>query len=159
MDMKNSGGPAFPTLAVVGDAALSDGGLTVRDYFAANCPITIKEAVDIANGLEVPFDTDRDLDGLLRFYADLRVRYADAMLAVRASSAQSSAEAESAAPDSDGWIEWSGGECPVAGDTLVEVVLRYGESVTDRASAFTWWHIGLAYDIVRYRVVSERGAE
>ena len=35
MDAKLNGGPAFPTLAVVGDTALSEGGLTVRDYFAA----------------------------------------------------------------------------------------------------------------------------
>ena len=35
MDAKLNGGPAFPTLAVVGDTALSDGGLSVRDYFAA----------------------------------------------------------------------------------------------------------------------------
>lgn len=27
--------PAFPTLAVVGDTALSEGGVTMRDYFAA----------------------------------------------------------------------------------------------------------------------------
>lgn len=31
---KNDGGPAFPTLAVVGDMAQSEGGLTLRDYFA-----------------------------------------------------------------------------------------------------------------------------
>ena len=32
---KDTGGPAFPTLAVVGDVAASEGGTTIRDYFAA----------------------------------------------------------------------------------------------------------------------------
>ena len=32
---KETGGPAFPTLAVVGNLALSEGGISVRDYFAA----------------------------------------------------------------------------------------------------------------------------
>lgn len=32
---KDNGGPAFPTLQAVGDRMLSDGGLSVRDYFAA----------------------------------------------------------------------------------------------------------------------------
>ncbi len=30
------GGPAFPTLAVIGDKAVSEGGLTLRDYFATH---------------------------------------------------------------------------------------------------------------------------
>lgn len=32
---KDNGGPAFPTMMKVGDIAKSDGGMTLRDYFAA----------------------------------------------------------------------------------------------------------------------------
>ena len=35
MSAGRDGGPAFPTLAVIGDHAVSEGGLTLRDYFAA----------------------------------------------------------------------------------------------------------------------------
>jgi len=57
------------------------------------------------------------------------------------------------------WIEWSGGECPVDGNTLVRVKLRGGEYRSpDPASYFRWWHsgtvaAGLPYDIVAYCVV------
>lgn len=35
MTARADGGPAFPTLAVAGGVGLSEGGLTLRDYFAA----------------------------------------------------------------------------------------------------------------------------
>jgi hypothetical protein len=63
-------------------------------------------------------------------------------------------------PDTD-WIEWAGGECPVAGDTLVEWMLR-GErdgqyiynSVRAPAQDLDWDHLDLSgIDIVAYRVV------
>lgn len=61
--------------------------------------------------------------------------------------------AAAASPDADGWVDWHGGDCPVADDTLVEVMGRCGESDTDRASAFRWWHGGNGYDTIRYRIV------
>lgn len=51
------------------------------------------------------------------------------------------------------WVQWKGGECPVPGDTLVEVRSRRGFVWRDVAKAFWWDHRG---DIVAYRVVGEQ---
>lgn len=53
------------------------------------------------------------------------------------------------------WIEWTGGNCPVRGDTLVEVRIRGGDVVRDRAREFWWDHQRhlRASDILAYRVV------
>lgn len=72
MDAKLNGGPAFPTLAVVGDTALSEGGLTVRDYFAAAAMQGI-----CASGPMIADDV----------IAQEAYAIADAMLAARASGA------------------------------------------------------------------------
>ena len=55
----------------------------------------------------------------------------------------------------DGWIEWHGGDCPVDGETMVEVRLRIGwtEKVT-AANAF-WGHGDERGDIVAYRIDHE----
>lgn len=56
----------------------------------------------------------------------------------------------------DGWIPWTGGECPVPGDTVVDVELRNGERFFDRESGYwDWRHSDLALDIIAYRVVKE----
>lgn len=52
------------------------------------------------------------------------------------------------------WIEWEGGECPVPGDTLVEVRTRTGRVGRDAAKAFWWDHWDETSDIVAYRVAS-----
>ena len=92
MSKINNGGPAFPMAKVTVLAedgtpneacSLTHDGMTLRDYFAAHCPITIEQAVVIANDLDLPTDVVRSFDGLMRWYAELRVRYADAMLAAR----------------------------------------------------------------------------
>lgn len=63
---------------------------------------------------------------------------------------------------SDGWIPWTGGECPVPEDTLVEVRLR-GEVVEEYAKGFAanlWWTHEEEYpeaDIVAYRVLPQYG--
>lgn len=53
------------------------------------------------------------------------------------------------------WIEWKGGKCLVRGDTLVEVRIRGGDVVRDRAREFWWDHQRhlRASDIIAYRVV------
>lgn len=62
--------------------------------------------------------------------------------------------------DPDGWIEWTGGECPVAEGTPVEARLRNGdESYREDGMWFRWrWvesdHPYYATDIVAYKVVS-----
>lgn len=65
------------------------------------------------------------------------------------------------APDSEGWIGWGGGKCPVSVFTLVEVRLQSGSigfgiagHWIDRWSN-AWEHIGPSSDeyITSYRVV------
>ena len=71
------------------------------------------------------------------------------------------AEAALAEPPAaaDGWIPWSGGECPL--DLLTQVDVRYrnsGELIigsTCLAGAYDWSHDERDYDIVAYRIVKE----
>ena len=55
-------------------------------------------------------------------------------------------------PADDGWVEWHGGNRPVAAHCKVEVTLRDGEKLTLLARYFRWEHHSLFDDIVRYRV-------
>jgi len=54
----------------------------------------------------------------------------------------------------DGWIAWSGGECPVSGDTKVYVRFRCGEEVHNKycAAGWSWIHSGSTLDIVAYKM-------
>jgi len=54
-----------------------------------------------------------------------------------------------------GWINWSGGECPVDDDAKVEYAMRCNEgSISFRgAGGLRWIHMELGGDIIRYRVV------
>lgn len=67
------------------------------------------------------------------------------------------------------WIEWNGGECPVAGDTVVQVRFR-GRPNENRVSSTTsgradFWKIGTDWwrhasprrdnDIIAYRIARE----
>lgn len=55
-------------------------------------------------------------------------------------------------PTDDGWVEWYGGNRPVAAHCKVEVVVKDGGSCADAAHLFGWHHTGAGGDIVRYRV-------
>jgi hypothetical protein len=54
------------------------------------------------------------------------------------------------------WIEWAGGECPVADDVRVETKLRSGLTGVDRSQWWDWPHMASdrMNDIIAYRVVS-----
>lgn len=53
------------------------------------------------------------------------------------------------------WIDWQGGECPVAGDARVDVRMRRGALyANERADFWDWARWGHDYDIVSYRVVA-----
>lgn len=63
------------------------------------------------------------------------------------------------------WIEWTGGECPVAPETIVtpryrpqgdEHVLGYGEGSPGLAGRFRWSHEGWPGDIIEYRIEEAR---
>ena len=81
----------------------------------------------------------------------------------RAIARQSIAKAEAALAepqaDADGWIPWSGGECPVSPTMLVEVKLRSGKAwlnkKAEEGSFWDWCH-GLEKspgDIIAYRPI------
>ena len=58
-------------------------------------------------------------------------------------------------PECDGWIKWTGGDCPVDSEAIVEVKYRnpnrYRYS-NDRAGDFDWSHDGIDGDIIAYRL-------
>ena len=62
------------------------------------------------------------------------------------------AQYESALADSDGWIEWGGGECPVKSDSIVDIRFRAGkEEKAMPAYHWHWKHDGSHSDIIAYR--------
>lgn len=73
-------------------------------------------------------------------------------------------KAEAAMPepqhDTDGWIEWSGGECPTHPSVNIEAELRSGEVIFEKAGRIGWRHAKafdpqwkLSQDIIAYRIV------
>jgi len=71
-----------------------------------------------------------------------------------------------AAESAPEWIEWNGGECPVADGKSVEVRYRsfqhgdkYSTEIYDNATKIRWKHTGQGGDIIAYRVVSAPAAE
>lgn len=58
--------------------------------------------------------------------------------------------------DAYGWIEWSGGTCPVPGHVIVEYRLRNGNQHANRsADSLDWGHFAKrSTDIIAYRVMS-----
>lgn len=60
--------------------------------------------------------------------------------------------------DGEGWLPWSGGECPVAAETVVEVMFRddWIGPVMDtpcQARDLRWDHRKIDGDIMHYRVI------
>jgi hypothetical protein len=53
----------------------------------------------------------------------------------------------------DGWTVWTGGECPVAAETTVNVMFRNGIVVV--GTYWNWNHTGKIGDIIAYRVVDD----
>lgn len=76
-------------------------------------------------------------------------------------------EAQGGQDDVAEWIDWAGGECPVPGETLVEMKVRGDDIVSPPTPArfwsngYDWWaheaspSFGNTRDIVAYRVVSQ----
>lgn len=57
------------------------------------------------------------------------------------------------------WIPWSGGECPLAYITPVEVKLRNGETEMNQAAGFVWRHDGASFDIIAFRLAPQNSQE
>ena len=83
-------------------------------------------------------------------------------LVEKVSCAIAKAEAALAEPqaDADGWIPWSGGECPVNNGVWFWLRFRNGHQFgpDDEAALWRWGHNHLDEgDIVAYRIVKESG--
>ena len=51
-----------------------------------------------------------------------------------------------------GFTKWNGGDCPIDGNTVVQVLFRSGKfGIPARAGSYAWKHIGSISDIVAYR--------
>lgn len=67
--------------------------------------------------------------------------------------------------ENDGWVEWSGGECPVKDGAIVDVRLRSGQAKFFCASEALIWTNGnsvrdeMDCDIIAYRVIDNDGRE
>ena len=78
---------------------------------------------------------------------------------IAAREAIAKAEAALAEPPAaaDGWIPWSGGECPVHGRVPVEIQAKSGRKQTGPAEVWEWRHFGHRGDIIAYRIIKESG--
>ena len=57
-------------------------------------------------------------------------------------------------PDTDGWIPWAGGACPVSGNALIDITYRDGHiAQCYRTDDLRWKHINSGGDIIAYRIV------
>lgn len=152
MGATNNGGPAFPSICESVNGVPLAKGLTVRDYFAAHADVSVYaplEAFERARGRRPT------IGELAAYIAEIRVLEAEAML-----------DAYKVPVPEAGWIEWEGGDCPVAKGSLVDVRLRMGnEYFRQRAGvhedkplgyAEDWSHARRQHpgDIVAYRIVT-----
>lgn len=55
-------------------------------------------------------------------------------------------------PDTEGWIEWKGGECPVSGETLVDIKLRHLNFYGIKGDEVRWKNYYMGDDIIAYRI-------
>jgi len=59
--------------------------------------------------------------------------------------------------DKDGWIEWSGDECPVADGVKLDVRFRNGdEGESLNGFKLRWSHTGSCGDIIAYRICDQK---
>lgn len=90
MSKINDGGPAFPFPSDDGPGQFQPSrGMTLRDWFASQCPLTVQEAWGIWTSREsLPFlrtvASANERAPFFEYFAMLRFEYADAMLAERA---------------------------------------------------------------------------
>ena len=77
MKMKH-GGPAFPFPTSSG-AIVGLTGMSMRDYFAAHAPISIRDVMSLMPSMDINQHSDRH--AVCSILARLRVEYADAMIA------------------------------------------------------------------------------
>ena len=111
----------------------------------------------MAEDLKKPCGMDPESPQAIR-----NAQYMNISYAARSAIARAEAALAATRPDSDGWIPWSGGECPVDPEAYVQV--RYEDGVIDdelqEAEYFDWEHsesIGSSvFNISAYRVFVPR---
>lgn len=81
MQKINDGGPAFPSTRKVGSVELADGGMTLRDYFAAKAPVDFGMVAALWGDDQISLHDDRTRAAFIAVWAMLRYEWADAMLA------------------------------------------------------------------------------
>lgn len=81
--------------------------------------------------------------------------------AVRAEMGMNSRDLDAAlAAKNDGWIDWGGGDCPVDGREMVDVIFGHGGRMsTNIADCWCWSHDGTNSDIIAYRLHKPQEAE
>ncbi len=86
MSAANDGGPAYPS--VDERHAMKYFGMSLRDHFASNAPITMADAYAACalSPSDDPISIREYRDALMGALARLRYEYADAMLAARESA-------------------------------------------------------------------------
>lgn len=100
----------------------------------------------------------KELLGALKACVDYGSMTGSKWVKEKAVAVISKAEAEMAEPqpDADGWIPWAGGECPVPGNTVVEVRCQNLVICKEKASEHWWDHLAdSGYNIIAYRIVKE----
>ena len=131
--------------------------IELRDFLAATIELDTKiNGIELAEqliGRSCPSPDDGVL-AVIKFGYDteakLRYMKADAMLAAReAGKPEKKAEKKT----DDSWIQWYGGECPVAPDTVVDVRFHNLKTAIDFAGRFDWARDSVKLDIIAYRVV------
>lgn len=77
-----TGGPAFPQGKGAGDALVSEGGVTMRDYFAAKAMQAIRSGPEwqLLEMKSIAANGDGDVDGVIAHFS---YKMADAMLKER----------------------------------------------------------------------------
>ena len=104
----------------------------------------------MAEDLKKPCGTNPESPQAIR-----NAQYMNISYAARSAIARAEASLATPQPDADGWIPWSGGECPVPRYTIVEIMFRGGHKTRTYAGNMSWMHYGLDADIVAYRIVTE----
>jgi hypothetical protein len=159
----------LPQLADIGAAAASSkiGGPDLTVFSGASCyprdaPAreAFAKAVLDAVGYKFPVDPERETFDAWYESAQIPQGEAQAFAAWKAGRDElrkaQMLDKEPSQPENDGWIEWSGGKCPV--DSNVKVAVRYRflvESDVSQAENFHWNHIGHQYDIIAYKIIPQ----
>jgi hypothetical protein len=80
---------------------------------------------------------------------------ASGLLAIWEALSGAAVYAEAApAPDADGWISWSGGECPVDPDTVVDVRYERRANTYRLTARKVGWGRPAPWEVSHYRVVT-----